>query len=138
MPYSIDWYIENEIIYIAYSGVMTPDEMIESLTTAKDFVTSSPRALVHNICDVGAVTQALSPKEVMNVVRQIETHPRSGWSINLREKSMLVKMGVMLGTSIFKLRSRTFDTLAEARAFLSEMDPTLNWERANHSLVAHL
>ncbi len=74
----------------------------------------------------------------MNVVRQVETHPRSGWSITLREKSVLIKMGIMFGKSVFKLRNRTFNTLQEAKEFLKQMDATLSWDRANHALLAHL
>jgi hypothetical protein len=135
MPYSLDWYIENEIIYASFSGVLTATDGRESLLGMIEMTESSPRPLVHIIADTGAVIQAASPKESMTVLREIKPHPRTGWTIMLHEKSILIKMGVMFGASLFKSRYRTFDSLVDARNFLTSMDPTLSWDRVNQTLV---
>jgi hypothetical protein len=136
VPYDIGWYIENEIIYIRYSGVTTPDELRESLVMVQDMIEGSHRSLVHVIGDVGEVTQAVPTKDTLGIVRQVGSHDRSGWNIILREQSVLVKMSAALGMSIFKTRNRMFDTLEEAEAFLKEMDTTLNWDRVDRSIIA--
>ncbi|MEQ8674799.1 MAG: hypothetical protein RLP44_18245 [Aggregatilineales bacterium] len=131
MPYTIDWYIENEIIYVAYSGVTTAEELEESLYTIKEMIESSPRHLVHVISDVGDVTQSVKPLESLGIVRKVGNSPQSGWMIILREKSALIKFGVALGTTVFKSRNRTFDTLEQAVEFIKGMDTTLNWDAVN-------
>ena len=135
MPYSIDWYIEEEIIYTRYFGVVTADELRQSLLDGRSLIENSPRPHVHTLTDVGDVTQPVSPTESLRVIREVGSHERSGWNIILREQSILIKMGVAFGTSVLKSRNKAFDTLEEADAFLKEYDPTLNWERADRSIV---
>ncbi len=134
MPYSIDWYIESEIIYIHYSGATTVDELRESLIATKNMIDSSDRHLVHMIADVGDVTEATSIKDSLQVVREVGAHDRTGWQITLREKSIVVKMGAAFGTTLFKIRARTFDTMDETVAFLKTQDETLSWNKINTSL----
>ena len=138
MPYSVDWYIENEITYTHYSGVTTADELRASLMQVQNLFSSSPRPLVHSIIDVGDVVEAVALKDTLSIMREVGNPPQAGWSITIREKSMLVKMGAALGASIFKLRYRSFGTLDEGVALLKEMDQTISWDKANPSVVAHL
>ena len=135
MPYTIDWYIENEVIYIHYSGEPTPDELRNSLLTTVEMIDGSSHTLVHIIADVGNVTKPISPKDALDVVREVGSHARTGWNIILRERSLLVKLGVAFGTSIFKNRNRTFDTIEEVNAFLAEKDSTLNWDKVKTSII---
>lgn len=138
MPYTVDWYIENEIIYTRYSSVTTTEELRESLVKSKALMDSSPRPLVHSIIDVGDVVEAVALKDSLSVVREVGTHPRAGWSITIREESMLVKMAAAMGSSLFRLRYRSFSTLDEAIALLKEMDQTISWDKATPSVVAQL
>ncbi len=129
MPYNISWYIENEIVFLEYSGISTMDELRESMLKTKELIESSPRHFVHILTEVGKVTEPLKPQEVMTVMREVVSHPRTGWSIVLREKSVLIRIGIAIGTSVFKTRNRAFHTLAEAETFLKEMDKNLSWDR---------
>jgi hypothetical protein len=136
MPFSVDWYIENEIIYAHFEGESTVEELRDSLLTVRELIESSPRPLVHVITDVGDVTNPVGLKETLDVVREVGSNSGVGWSIILREESALVKLSVALGTSLFKSRNRTFDTLEEAEAFLIEKDPMINWDKVNKSVIA--
>jgi hypothetical protein len=136
MPYSVNWFIENEIIYTTYSGVMTTDELKKSSVTIISLIESSPRSLVHIINDGGNVTQALSPKQGLSIIREVKPHPRAGWNISLHEISMFSKMLFMFSSSILGMRNRSFDTMEEAVAFLKEMDSTLSWDRADYSFIS--
>jgi hypothetical protein len=135
MPYLVNWYIENEIIYVYASGVTDGDDFRELLLTMQRFIDSSPRSLVHSITDVGDIDQSVPIKESISILREVGLHERLGWSINLREKSGFVKVGVAIGTSLFKLRTRSFKTLEDAEAFLKEIDPTLSWDRVDRSVL---
>lgn len=135
MTYSMNWYIENEIIYIHFSGKTTADELRASLMAVHEMIASSPRHLVHILNDVSTVTHPVSPKESLKIIREIGSPERLGWAIVLGEKSLIVKIGVALGTSIFKSRNRTFDTLAEAETFLKGADPLLSWDKVDTSII---
>lgn len=134
MAYAVNWYIENEIVYVHYAGATTADELRESLIKTKAMIEQSPRQLVHVLTDVGDVTEPLGPMDSLRIIREEGSHARAGWQIILREKSVLMKMGIAFGTSILKSRTRTFDTLDEADAFLRQMDDSLSWDKVNTAL----
>ncbi len=129
MPYAVSWYIENEIVYAHYSGVTTPEELRDSLILIKEMIERSSRQLVHVISDVGDVTQPVSPMESLGIIRKVGTPSQAGWMLVLREKSVVIKLGVALGTTVFKSRNRMFDSIEEATAFLKDMDTTLSWDK---------
>ncbi len=135
MPYTATWYIEKEVIYVTYSGVMTVDELRSSLLEIKNLVESSSRPLVHTISDVGDVITPVGIKDSIGLVREVGTNDRAGWTLTIREKSIVMKMGAALGSSIFKLRYRTFDTFEQAIAHLKLVDSTIHWEQANSEVV---
>lgn len=134
MPYKIDWYIENEIIYHYIYGDMTGDELKQNLADLMQTVESSPRPLVHVIADQGDVSHGLSPKEMLAVLRSISLPDKLGWVILLRENSVLFKMSSAIATSLFKVRTRSFPDLEEAEAFLKAVDTTISWDNANQEI----
>lgn len=134
MSYTVGWYIENEIIYAHYSGEASLEETRNSLLEVAELLNSSPRHLIHVYNDVGDVTQPLRAIDTLAIVRELGVPTRLGWSIVLREKSILVKLAVAFGTSVFKSRNRIFDSLDEANEFMKQMDPTLSWDKVNISL----
>jgi len=137
MPYSLNWLIENEVIYTHYSGLSTAEELRECLTKMLDLIESSPRPLVHMISDVGDITEGVPLKNSIPIVREVGSHPRAGWSITVREKSILLKMGAAMGASIFRLRYRSFATLDQAIAHLKFVDDMLSWDKINQSVLEH-
>jgi hypothetical protein len=136
MPVSVNWLIDNEIVFAYYHGKLTIDEFTTSLITMKQMVETSPRHLVHLISDVGDVTDSLPIGESLKVVRQLGPHPRTGWTLTLRETSTIIKLSSSLARSLLKVRTRTFDTLDEAIDHLTKFDPQINWEKMDKSVVA--
>ena len=129
MPFSAAWYIKDEIIYTRYWGVVTPEELRDCVLATKDLMEQSPRSIIHVISDVGDVTIPVAIKDTMRIIREIGPHPRSGWTLNIREKSALIKMGAALDSSIFKLRFRAFSTLDQAIAHLKFFDSAISWDK---------
>lgn len=136
MPYSVDWYIPNQVIYACYTGEVTENEMRESLRTIIAMIDHSSSPYVHVIADTGDVTKPLSPQKTLKITREEGSHTRTGWNLILREKSTLVKMGVAFGSTMIKSKVRSFDTLEEAEHFLKDVDKTLNWSDVNRAVVA--
>jgi hypothetical protein len=138
MPYSIAWLIPNEIIYIRFGETTSSEELYQCLMTVHTMMDSSPRPMIHVINDVGDVKVAMPYQESMKAVREAGPNARAGWTINIREKSLLVKMGTAFGSSLFKMRYRAFDSLDEAVSHLKQADETLHWENLDKSLtIAH-
>jgi hypothetical protein len=129
MPYTVNWYIKNEVVYTHYTGVVTINELRACLLEMKKMIESSPRNQVHAISDVGDIIEPVAFKDSIGIVREVGHHPRAGWTISIREKSLIVKMGSALGSSIFKLRFRSFTTLDQAIAHLKFIDEALSWDK---------
>jgi hypothetical protein len=136
MPFSASWYIQNEIIYTRYWGVVTAEDLRNCLIETKAFMESSPRSIIHVISDVGDIIEPVPFKDTMRIVREVGPHPSAGWTLSIREKSTLVKMGSRLGSSIFKLRFRAFDRLDQAIAHLKFFDSGISWDKINKSDAA--
>lgn len=135
MPNSSQWYIPNEVLFQRYWGVITLDDLEKGMLKSKEMIESSSRHLVHCILDVGDVTESLPLADSLKLVRKIGSHPRAGWQITIREKSLLVKMGSSFGRSLLNLRTRTFDSFDEAVAFLHDVDDTIAWENAEPAVI---
>lgn len=136
MPATISWYIENEIVYTHYTGGLTLTEFEEHISDAKDMLESSPRDLVHIIADVGDVEEALPLPDVLKAIRNFGQFPaNAGWFVILREKSLIVRLGFTMGTSLFKARTRAFNTMEETIAFLKEKDEAITWDKADESVL---
>ncbi len=138
MPYSINWLIENELIYVHFSGIITVEELRTSLLRTRQFIDDSPRALVHSISDAGDVIEAVPMKDSMKVVREVGNHTRAGWAFTIREKSSMLKMASGLGASLFKIRYRAYDTLDEALQHLKSFDSAISWDKMDLSVTKHL
>src|SRR5262245_29744198 len=136
MPFSINWLIKDEVIFVKYYGVTTPEELRACLLKMGELIESSPRYLVHAINDVGDITKTVALKDSVRIVREVGHHPRYGWTVAIREKSMLVKMGSAIGASIFKLRFRAFSTLDQAITHLKASDRELSWHKMDISVTS--
>ncbi len=135
MPYDARWYIENEVIYLHYYGAMDAEDLRAALMEHKSLIENSPRSIVHVINDVGDVTVPVPLKDSLRIVREVGGHVRSGWSLTIREKSIIIKMGAALGASVFKMRYRAFDTLEQALAHLKLVDESIHWDKVNSDVV---
>ncbi len=135
MPYSIRWYIQDEIVFQRVWGKATADEHRQMLSELNQVVESSPRQLVHIISDVAGVTESIPIKDVVAIQRENGSADNVGWVIILGEKSPLVKMGAAIGTSIFKVRTRFFDSMDEVEPFLRQMDTTISWDKVDNTVL---
>ena len=135
MPHTIGWYIPDEIYYVHFSGTTTVEELEEFLEEATGYIENSPREIVHSILDVGDVVESAPVLDTLKVFRGFHPHRRAGWTLTIREKSTLIKMGSALGASLINTRFRAFATLDEALRFLKSVDQTLSWDRVEEKFA---
>jgi hypothetical protein len=138
MNYSVDWLIENEIIFVQYSGPMNAVNLRISLQQVRELIEKSPRQRIHVITDVGDISRALPMSDAAKIVREFAVHPRVGWRIILRERSIFVKVGILLATAVFETQTKMFATLEEAQEFLTEQDPNISWHLMKKNLSADI
>lgn len=135
MPYTVEWFIPNQVIYTRYFGVIEEQELLESLSAMNAMVAGSPHPYVHTIADVGDVVKPVYPQKAMQIAREAGSHERTGWNLIIREQSVLVKLGIAFGAVLVKSKLRAFATQKEAEAFLRDVDGTLNWQGINEAIT---
>ncbi|MCA9895875.1 MAG: hypothetical protein KC615_22980 [Anaerolineae bacterium] len=135
MPYSLDWFIPNQVIYCHYADAPTEEEIRLSIRTIIQMMDSSDSPYIHVITDTGDITKPLPPKKTLEISKEEGTHERTGWNLIIRERSALVKMGVAFGSILIKSQMRSFKTLEDAEAFLKSVDGLLNWDQVNSSVA---
>ncbi|MCB9458179.1 MAG: hypothetical protein H6670_00920 [Anaerolineaceae bacterium] len=135
MPYSIDWLIPDQVIFMRVFGVTTEDEIRASFESVNTMIESSEYPHVHLIDDTGDIEKPISPVKALEIAREIGIHERLGWSLITREKSVLVRMGTAFGSSLVKSKVKSLATLEDAIEFLKSVDGSLNWDQVNQTLV---
>lgn len=135
MPYNLNWYIQDQVTFMHVSGEITPEELQSMILDVNSLVNSSPRKLVHTIVDVGDITKSSNISDLVATLRDVGISDKTGWTVVIRVKSPIIKMGSAIGTSIFKLRTRFLDTIEEAEALLKEQDSTLSWDKVDKSIL---
>jgi hypothetical protein len=133
MPYAMDWYIPGAIVLSEYSGAVTKDEIRESTLELIKLLASTERPLVHTVTDISEVTEALPLTQVIGAIRETNFKPANGWHITVGEKSPMVKFVSNLSRQLLRMRTRTFDTMEEALAFLRETDSSIDWSKREAS-----
>ncbi|MCA9895876.1 MAG: hypothetical protein KC615_22985 [Anaerolineae bacterium] len=135
MPYSIDWLIPDQVIFMRVFGVTTEDEIRASFESVNTMIESSEYPHVHLIDDTGDIEKPISPVKALEIAREIGIHERLGWSLITREKSVLVRMGTAFGSSLVKSKVKSLATLEDAIEFLKSVDGSLNWDQVNQTIV---
>lgn len=135
MAYTIQWYIKKEVLFIKNTGEVLVDDLIGQLNETATYVDQSDRVLVHVVTDVSEVTKPLPMRDVAKVISNVKQHPRSGWVITVGETDIMLKFVSSVVRQLFKLRQQSFATVPEALAFLMERDPTINWTKADQSVL---
>jgi hypothetical protein len=124
VPYRVEWLVENRVIYMAASGVVTLDdiknankEIMAKLETGRPFV--------HLITDASRIEKnAIGLNDLLTVIRTIPSSPNLGWSIYVG-KNKIDRFFASVATQISKARNREFDNLQAAIDFLIENDDSL-------------
>jgi len=134
MPHSMNWYVEGHIVYARFEGVVTIDEFREFMAKLFSYFDQSPALLVHVIADNRRITRSLSIREIVSVVKK--PHEKMGWYIEVNTNINPVRFISNIASQVFRIRNRTFATLDEATAFLKNQDQSIQWDKADTSVIA--
>jgi hypothetical protein len=135
MTVKTQWYVPDAVILVQFSGETTVDDMRQYIQDAYTLSDQSSRSLVHVIADSSNVTKGVNIKDVMKTLANVKPHPKAGWNITIGEKDKLIKFTTDVARQILRLRTRSFDTIEEALAFLEDIDSSIDWEKADQMLL---
>lgn len=126
MTSHVRWHIENEIIYLAYRGDTTLDDVQQSAHMLHTLIEDTDRQLVHVLVDLTQVGSY--PNNIASLKRASASalaHPRLGWMIFYGIENQLLQFVVSTLTQMFSLRSQIVSTEDEAIGLLQQVDSTL-------------
>lgn len=134
MPYRVEWYIPQQIVYAQLKGDLKTKQAIEVIRKLAEHAQSSPRKRVHYVVDMLKLQG--SPLNLPRLQEANKRHQSSNadWSL-LVTTNGIYKAGAQMASLVLQQRLRVFDTVAGALAFLRADDPDLDWSQANTSVL---
>ena len=129
------WYIQGAVIYVKFWGETTVDDMRQFIQDAYELSDQSDRSLVHVIADSSRVTKGVNIKDVMKTLSNVKPHPKAGWNITIGEKDKLIRFTTDVARQLLRVRTRSFNTIDEAVTFLKDIDPSIDWDKANKMVL---
>jgi len=129
------WYIQDAVIYVKFWGETTVDDMRQFIQDAYELSDQSDRSLVHVIADSSRVTKGVNIKDVMKTLSNVKPHPKAGWNITIGEKDKLIRFTTDVARQLLRVRTRSFNTIDEAVTFLKDIDPSIDWDKANKMVL---
>jgi len=129
MPHSITWLIENQLMFINFSGAITAEEVIDLAQKTPGLINASPLSNVHVILDVATATQMPALVETVKHVRTVKSPPKLIWTIIVMSNpSVLVRWVSDTAVQMLGIRYRRVASLEEAIALMRTLDDSLQWE----------
>ena len=129
------WYVQDAVIYVQFWGETSIDDMRQYIEDAYELSDQSERSLVHVIADSSNVTKGVNIKDVMKTLANVKPHPKAGWNITIGEKDKLIRFTTDVARQLLRLRTRSFDTMDQAIAFLKDIDHSIDWDKANKMVL---
>ena len=133
--YSIEWYVEDQVLFVKHWGATQADEVRTQMETMNHQLDLSSGQSIHVIIDLSQVTKALSVKDFPKAFAHYKTHPKYRWTMMVGQKDPLVRFASTVATNLFRAPLRTFDTNPQAVEFLKSIDPAIDWSKADQSVL---
>ena len=135
MNFSIEWYVEDQVLFVKHWGPTQADAVRTQMESMNHQLDLSTGQSIHVIIDLSEVTKALSMKDFPKAFAHFKTHPKYRWTMMVGQKDPMVRFASTVATNLFRAPLRTFDTNAQAVAFLKTIDPAIDWSKAKQSVL---
>lgn len=122
MAYEISWLIDERLILITFTGVLTREDLY-AVSEAAFTMAESGTAPVHSITDGTHLTSVEIGIDDLRKIMENRSY-KSGWSVTVTPGRM-ERFLASIANQLFRMKSRHFATFEEAIAFLKDIDPTL-------------
>ena len=135
MAYKTQWVIQDRLVYGQLSGDMTVEDMTV-FNQENEAILEEGVPLVHFLIhDADLTSVPISLGTLSNVLSFIKGE-NLGWVVTIGEGSF--RMGEFLSATLARIaqvRYKRVATLQEAIDFLQPLDPTLDWDNADYSVL---
>jgi hypothetical protein len=116
--------VKEKVTYLLTPGVATLEDVISANAEASEMIKQC-KPFVHLTIDANPTEKtALGLGALITVIKSTPSSPNVGWVVHV-SKSRLDRFFGSVATQLAKARSRAFDNLEEAIAFLQENDDSL-------------
>lgn len=129
------WLVNKRVIFAYAYGSLSNDEMMEHNDRMIALLDES-KPLVHALLMTHPNTVLPKPSLASGVrILSFVRHPNLGWNVVVHNPhTIMAKLSVILA-KITRARYRQFDNVGEAIKFLKDIDPSVDWDTANMSLL---
>ncbi len=136
MPFDIDWYVDQHVIFWRVYGDKIPLSEVEEVSQMIDEMTnSSPKPLVHSIVEID-----YTPGFEMRLLKDALVHfqnPKTGWTLRFINDRVMMMWGTIVSSQT-KTRFRNYSTLEECWEFLKTVDVTLSKDSIDMQLIEQI
>lgn len=137
MAAKMSWYFGSKVVLCALSGRVTPDDLKQIDNQAAQYLNQG-KAPVHVFVDVRKLEKF--PRnlfQVKTILQTLRSRPL-GWEVLIGRQTLLVRFVAWLVAQASGTHLQMVDTLEQAVAFLSRIDPELavpndEWSDINNS-----
>ncbi|MCU0513799.1 MAG: hypothetical protein MUE40_14670 [Anaerolineae bacterium] len=126
MPVEIRPDVDNHLIRLSLSGLVTLEEVRAMIATLVGLLDGAAHAPVHILCELSQMK--IVPQQVTELHRLLKPsmhHPRCGWSVIYGLSSLTGSFIINTLMSLFQARTRLVATEQEALHFLAGQDAVL-------------
>ena len=130
MPYRLSWLVEKRVTYLEYLGELTPDELAESEAANTVYLAEAVPELgkglplVHIVVDTSKATKMPTNIGQLRKIIHTNTDERIGWIVTITPNPIFRFLTSVI-VQLVGQRMRQCETIAEAIAFLQDIDETL-------------
>jgi|GEM_PF-1296180 len=133
MPYDIDWYVDQHVIFWRMFGDKIPLSDVEEVSQViNDMSNQSTFPLVHSIVEID-YTPGFHMKELKEALVHFQ-NPKTGWTLRFITDRVMGMWGAIVSSQT-QTRFRNFETLEECWEFLKSVDSTVPVEPLNLDLI---
>ncbi len=123
MPYSIQWHIQNRIVYVKFTGPLTTSDIEGASAEAAKYV-SAGTAPVHMIALYEGVDKIPMDVRKTSSMNTYLSDPKIGWVVQVGGNAVL-NFFISVASQLTKLRLTKRDNFTQAMEFIISQDASL-------------
>ena len=133
MAHSITWYIEPRVLYVAFTGQVTMEDIQQVNQKALDRM-SCTDTRVHVIAHFTQIERTPLNAAQMRKTGSLLDQPNFGWMILVTTNPAVRVVGNLISQIMTRTRSRILPSMDEALALLKDLEPDIDWSQAGESM----
>lgn len=128
MSFSQQWYIQDRVVFVRFTGRLTVEEIGASFETSMDFVDNHtgehPLHFLHDWTELEVFPTSLA-LIARSTNRKLKDRSKLGWVVAYGSGQFMLRFTSDLVFRIFDIHFRMANDLEQAQHLLRHIDPTL-------------